>query len=298
MATPKIITDWSNVPGNSGCIVEIVENAPSLIRKRALAPEYFQRLSSQFEKQRNYSPPIKGIIIPQVISSDDISFVMQRLMMLDAIEFLERNSPDVIQSRLQIIIQLLEWEFSCSPSTLISTQIFCKKLDDIQKNIIPRIWHQYYQMYVDEIKDNLPEKISLPLGICHGDLTLSNIMFSMTENTVGLIDFLDSFLDSPLIDIAKLRQDTLAHWTSFRYLENHDKGKIHILDSWMNTIISDAFKQQIDSFEFWLVEMLNYLRIAPYVEQENEHIYLSQTIHKILSQEKPYASYPSRWRTI
>jgi thiamine kinase-like enzyme len=65
----------------------------------------------------------------------------------------------------------------------------------------------------------------IPVGICHGDLTLSNILFrghvAPTPHTpdeelrrramassggewVILIDFLDNFVESPLADLAKV----------------------------------------------------------------------------------------------
>ena len=43
------------------------------------------------------------------------------------------------------------------------------------------------------------ECIKIPIGICHGDLTFSNILFN--GNNYYLIDFLDSFIEYPLMDI-------------------------------------------------------------------------------------------------
>jgi len=42
----------------------------------------------------------------------------------------------------------------------------------------------YFQTY-------LKKDITIPIGYCHGDLTLSNIL--LKEETYYLIDFLDSF---------------------------------------------------------------------------------------------------------
>ena len=57
------------------------------------------------------------------------------------------------------------------------------------------------QRVFDALSDML-----IPVGTCHGDLTFSNILFN--GNNYYLIDFLDSFIESPLLDIVKLRQDT------------------------------------------------------------------------------------------
>ena len=43
------------------------------------------------------------------------------------------------------------------------------------------------------------DKIELPEGFCHGDLTLSNLLFN--NDDIVIIDFLDTFLDSTIQDI-------------------------------------------------------------------------------------------------
>lgn len=71
--------------------------------------------------------------------------------------------------------------------------------------------------------------IYLPIGACHGDFTLSNVLVltplsgdglplsprAQTKDTfrIALIDFLDSFVESPLADMAKLCQDLKYGWT-------------------------------------------------------------------------------------
>ena len=88
------------------------------------------------------------------------------------------------------------------------------------------VWEQYYAGSMIVLQQKLSRAISIPIGFCHGDLTFSNIMFALDDNQVGLIDFLDSFIETPLIDLVKLRQDTHFHWTITRYPHLHDQGKI------------------------------------------------------------------------
>lgn len=272
---------WSNVPGNSGCIVEIEMNAVSVVRKRALTPQYAPRLQIQCQKQRAFTSPLDKIIAPKVIAMDETSFTMERLIMLDAIEFMERSAPQVIMQRMESILELVRWEFASSRLVSISENLFMEKMESIEKNVPPAIWGEYYQVHARHIKNNLQKEITVPVGICHGDLTFSNIMFSMDKELVGLIDFLDSYLDSPLIDLAKLRQDTCFHWTSSRYLKPHDTGKIHLINSWLNKMIWKRFHDELSSVEFRVVEALNYLRIAPYAKTSGEHLFLSRALNQI-----------------
>lgn len=53
-------------------------------------------------------------------------------------------------------------------------------------------------------------------SICHGDLTLENII--VKDDEVYLIDFLDSFYDSWFLDIGILLQDVQTMW-SYRFQE-------------------------------------------------------------------------------
>ena len=67
----------------------------------------------------------------------------------------------------------------------------------------------------------------VPRSSCHGDLTLENIIVT-TNNELYLIDFLDSFYDSWMIDIAKLLQDLELKW-SYRFSEDDSNREIRLL---------------------------------------------------------------------
>ena len=54
--------------------------------------------------------------------------------------------------------------------------------------------------------------ITVSVGFCHGDLTFSNLLVNAKSRRIALFDFLDSFVESPLQDLAKLRQDTAYFW--------------------------------------------------------------------------------------
>jgi hypothetical protein len=69
------------------------------------------------------------------------------------------------------------------------------------------------------------KSLQIPMGFCHGDLTLSNILIQeSTNDKIVLIDFLDSFLESPLSDMCKINQD-LSHGWTIRMLATNNTTK-------------------------------------------------------------------------
>lgn len=67
----------------------------------------------------------------------------------------------------------------------------------------------------------------MPVGVCHGDLTFSNILFN--GNNYYLIDFLDSFIEAPLLDIVKIRQDSAHLWSQLMYTKSYDQIRLQIV---------------------------------------------------------------------
>lgn len=272
------------IPGNSGCKVEVLRGHVPSVRKTSLSSDYHQRLSRQREKQQECNPGIPGIVVPKVLAFDNRSFTMEYLQMLDAIEFLERANPVTIKKRLQVVFDFIQWEFESTEWQTVSNDFFEDKLINIRSHVPVSVWELYYASCVNTLRQKMSPALSLPLGPCHGDLTLSNIMFSLDDNQIGLIDFLDSFLDSPLIDLIKLRQDTRFDWTITRYPHRHDRGKIQIVNRWMNALVESTFNNWILSSAFTCLEIINYLRIAPYVTTTKEHIYLSKILEELTLQ--------------
>lgn len=270
------------VPGNSGCGVEIVScSRKPAVRKWTVSKDYSERLEKQREKQKAFKSTIKAIHIPKIIDYDDMSFTMEYLHMLDSIEFFEIACPQDIKYRLNILLEFVAEELATAESSIVNTNLFQEKLSNIEGAVPPEIWRKYYRHQVRIIRKELPENLIIPLGQCHGDLTFSNIMFSLEDVEIGLIDFLDSFLESPIIDIVKIRQDTKFNWTNQRYKLPHDTVKISIVMFWLDGLVESAFSDIIDGLCFRIIEKINYLRIAPYVNSTAEHEYLSNTIAKL-----------------
>lgn len=118
--------------------------------------------------------------------------------------------------------------------------------------------------------DNIPVKI----GVCHGDLTLSNMIFT---DDVYLIDFLDSYIESPTIDILKLRQDTDLYW-SFNMINikiDHVKLKIGLkyIDDWIKSVYDVKY--------YNLLQCINLYRIYRYSKDNKILEYLKNNINNL-----------------
>ena len=122
--------------------------------------------------------------------------------------------------------------------------------------------------YINNINDVL--KIKFPLGICHGDLTLSNILIDIDNLNLYLIDFLDSFIESPILDIVKIRQDTKYLWSLNMCNYNYDKNKIIILFDDIDNKLNNYFKKYnfyIKGYKYF--QVLNLLRVLQYSKNED-----------------------------
>lgn len=113
---------------------------------------------------------------------------------------------------------------------------------------------------------------------CHGDLTLENIIISPKKG-IYLFDFLDSFIDSWLIDVAKLLQDLEVGW-SYRRVEECRNAKlkrkilVEQVDDWL--IKFDPSKNTIRNV--YKLLLLNLLRIFPYETNEEDVVFLNRAL--------------------
>jgi len=198
--------------------------------------------------------------------------------MIDSIRFFERASPETIKIRFDLLLAFVSKALSESQPVILEKNLILYKINEINSKIARPIWESNYAPFVDVVSEALRYNIQIPSGKCHGDLTFSNVLFSIEKNQIGLLDFLDSFIDSPIIDIIKLRQDTRFFWTSSIYTNSFDIAKIKIVSAFLDKILSIKFKAEIKSNEYKVLEILNYLRIAPYVKNNQMHIYLKSVL--------------------
>ena len=79
----------------------------------------------------------------------------------------------------------------------------------------------------------------------------------------------------------KLRQDVLHHWI-FK-INNYSSIKCEIITKKINDALSFEFQKEIESVEFQILEIMNFLRIEPYTKEDTEKQYLIGTINKIFN---------------
>lgn len=116
--------------------------------------------------------------------------------------------------------------------------------------------------------------VKVKVGIAHGDMTLSNMIFA---EDIYLIDFLDSYIESPTMDIIKLRQDTHLYWSLNMVDKVIDLTKIKLglqyIDNWL------VNNYPIQNYEIF--QIINLLRIYPYTNDDKIKLYLDKNINKL-----------------
>jgi tRNA A-37 threonylcarbamoyl transferase component Bud32 len=118
------------------------------------------------------------------------------------------------------------------------------------------------------------ESIKIKVGLCHGDMTFSNMIFA---EDIYLIDFLGVYFESPTMDILKLRQDTHLYWSLNMINNIRDEVKLKIGLEYIDEWISSTF----DIEYYNLLQCINLYRIFPYTKDVKIESYLRENINKL-----------------
>ena len=114
----------------------------------------------------------------------------------------------------------------------------------------------------------------IPQTFCHGDLTLTNFIFN--KNRLYYIDFLDCFIDSFLCDLIKLKQDLYYHWSLD--VQGIKNLRIRQIYSFLWRKLEKRYSQYVETIEFDVLDILNTLRLEPYLTNEDQRIIIKRML--------------------
>ena len=284
------------VKGHSGCNIDIVREDNDLyIYKSSHDKKYLSRLVLQAEKQQKASlEEYQHVRIPKIFSveqdEEHVSVKMEYVYSRNFIEYFETAGFEQIRYFIDALICFVERELKKSILQSVPTSITMEKLMDVEKKIDsnPLIKDDSsIKELIQKAKERIEAlckqtTIEIPIGICHGDLTFSNILFN--GNNYYLIDFLDSFIESPLMDIVKIRQDSHHLWSQLMYVKSYDKLRLKIICEKIDHEIDKHFSQY-DWYQKYYkdYQLLNLLRILQYAKEPKIVDYLKVEICKILA---------------
>ena len=267
--------------GLSGCLLEISGDG-KIVTKTSSGSSYDQRLLLQADKQKKFyeSNIIHNIKCPEIFEihaeSSPFKFQMSYASGVCYGDFLNYSSPATINnfkcSIISYIESLREYEKNSYSDSEFKSGCL-SKLNSIDDKIEDKEFLEYLKSRIEKCSD-----VFLPETFCHGDLTLSNILFS--NDLVYFIDFLDSYIESWIIDLIKLKQDLYYFWSLSRMPMYKNMRSIQTsLHIW--NCIEEKYQGVTSSEEFKILEVLNFLRIYPYVTCDNEKNILKNIIKKL-----------------
>ena len=252
-----------NLNGHSGCKIDLATDGNDIyVTKMSASKEYNFRLKKQYQKQRKFVNS-QRVLAPRIYNcgyhNELFYFNMEYLKSKTLAEYMQDISIIEIADYIKCLFDFLYWKEGriCNNTS----QIFLKKIENL-RILLPQD---------NNINDafNLLESFNwnqVPKSPCHGDLTLENILITQ-DKKLYLIDFLDSFYNSWMMDIAKLLQDLELRW-SFRYKVIDSNTELRLLVA-KEALIEEILKIENGSEKLNIIYhilLLNIIRIYPYAK--------------------------------
>lgn len=94
-----------------------------------------------------------------------------------------------------------------------------------------------------------------------------------------LFDFMETYIDTPMQDIAKLRQDTHHHWTLQRYPGEFNETRVYQRLALLDTTIAYMFATE--RYGYSLFQFMNLIRILPYAKDRTTVEYVFEQLGRI-----------------
>lgn len=282
------------VKGHSGCNIEIIKKNNNIyVEKSTFDRNYVERLYNQAIKQKDaLKKEYQYIRVPEIyeIEKDNHKMVikMEYVYSRNFIDHFENAGFEQINYFIKAFDLFIKKEIESSDMKCLSFHVISDKWTNVKKKILGnKILSEDTEIKnlvnkVDKVINLHTENICIPVGVCHGDLTFSNILFN--GNNYYLIDFLDSFIESPIMDMVKLRQDTAYMWSPLMYTGNYDKTRLQIICNKIDSELDSCFKKYEWYRKYYhIFQLLNFLRILQYAHERKVIEYLKNVIKKIIS---------------
>lgn len=283
------------VKGHSGCQIDVVpEEGEIYVYKSTADPKYLKRLALQAEKQKAAAQvAYQHIRVPEVfdIKTDAETTVvkMQYVYSRNFIEFFEQAGFEQVDYLIGALKYFIEYEISQCKEQKVCADIFREKFADVRSKVEKNPIYEGDEEIAPILKRSQAvfeglEDMLLPVGLCHGDLTFSNVLFN--GNNYYLIDFLDSFVEAPLQDIVKIRQDTCYRWSQLMYTKRYDVVRLRIVCDKIDREIDGYFSQKYAWYRQYYkpMQQMNILRILPYAHERKVVDYLVTILKGILDE--------------
>ena len=233
------------------------------------------------ELQLTYRPIISGNLklVPVPIYSIDtsdsyVNISMPYLQGTTGADFASKGSASLAFSLAELLNLHLFRNIMASIDTELSLDLIIEKVDDIRLRT-SEDFDQQINRSISEVRSifAMSSTVLYPKGPCHGDLTLSNIIATSSEEFY-VFDFLPSFISSPLLDLAKWEQESIHGW-SFRNLSNTLRNSGLLFAKTCTPLLACAYLTKHFFQAYRILSILNILRILPYVTSSSDREWAS-----------------------
>lgn len=253
-----MILNQIKLDGLSGATISLQNN--EIIKQ--CAPSYSLRLLKQAELQNNFAslletiPGVNAVKIKRIPNNTTIIMDLIRTPNLHSI--IELLQPDDIRRIAHLLRELIKFEKNRTVPDSYYTVKLPNKIKEVQDSSVRF-----------KLNNLLLSANPIQTTISHGDLTLGNILYH--NNQLHLIDFLDGFISSYILDICKLRQDLLYHYS--------DSILSYRRRLYYEYILEEVMKEcDIDKNTLRLFDTLNFARILPYAKDKTKILEIIQYI--------------------
>ena len=255
--------------GLSGCKLELINS--NVLRKHSSSESYNKRLELQVKKQELFSNQVfRNVETPKVLSKGDSYFDMEYVTGRSFDEYFSMCSV----SDIDFVFDSLCGYFDglISHSQYYQPEVSKKRLLDKINSLETHTRHLTDLYHIRQMVSSITMKI--PQTFCHGDLTFTNIIFN--KNRLYYIDFLDCFIDSFLCDLIKLKQDLYYHWSLD--VQGIKNLRIRQIYSFLWRKLEERYSQYVETIEFDVLDVLNTLRLEPYLTNEDQRIIIKRML--------------------